>query len=521
MSQMIMIEPPEKTYQKILFRNKTEVNTRFSLTSIKTLISNWRSKTETDISNFIGSLSDSSMESLENALSYVPNSIIPSIVLLSLRSEKKRRAEIRATIEAENRTISEWISVKQRLLGQVTATKSRETLLNEARLYKQCIADIMAIKPVQNNSINGFYDAIPRSVLSVISRLIDWDKFSYGKMLAVAVAGATPDSNAILRWYIIQASKSLFGYDLVACIIVEVIKRLNDINFLPIPSVTTVYLVILWSGMLAELSIANRDIWPLDDLIGLAIALIAMLQQILNRETPLSFIKMLYTAPIMTEDLINQIPPDIKRILEKEYNIKYDARTYIETLTNLSTNWNHALGDLTDIDNLSIGKSLDMLYTYRIGITYLNFINKGKGLNVDSFSAYWNDYGPLPKNRKQIEDMLDLFRGDGEKYNNRVRDIYDRHLSRLSPSSDYDSILAECGGIYDEISRLNVSYHPSTYELSNTFKIQRKYDHPFINMIAGKVKSTFPNNSHIQARTQDIIAEDIFHAIDNYVRHHG
>lgn len=36
MPQMIMIEPPEKTYQKILFRNKTAVNTRFSLNSIKT-----------------------------------------------------------------------------------------------------------------------------------------------------------------------------------------------------------------------------------------------------------------------------------------------------------------------------------------------------------------------------------------------------------------------------------------------------------------------------------------------------
>ena len=520
MSQMIMIEPPEKTYQKILFRNKTAVNTRFSLKNIKDFISNLRNKTETDISNYICSLSDSSMESLEKTLSYVPDRIIPSIVLLSLKAEKKRRAEIRATIEAENRTISEWVSIKKQLLGQVTTTSSRTTLLEEARLYKQCLADIMAIRPVQDYSVKGFYGAIPRSVLSVINRLLDWDKFSYEKMLAVAVAGAAPDTNAILRWYIIQASKSLFGYDLAACIIIQVIKRLLDISFLPIPSTTTVYLVFLWSGMLAELSTANRDIWALDDLIGLALAFIALLQQVLNRETPLAFIKMLYTAPIMTEDLINQIPPDIKRILEKEYKIKFDARTYIETLTNISTNWNHALGDLTDIENLSIGKSLDMLYTYRIGITYLNFINTGKGLNIDSFSAYWSDYGPLPKNKKQIEDMLDLFRGDDEKYNKRIREIYDQHLSRLSSSSDYDSIMEECGGIYDEISRLNVSYYPSTYDLSNTFKIQRKFDHPLIYMIAGKIKSTLSNNSSVQARTQDTIASDIFRAIDYYIRHH-
>lgn len=520
MSQMIMIEPPEKTYQKILFRNKTVVNTRFSLNSIRTFISNLRNKTEAEISNLISSLSDSSMESLENALAYIPARIIPNVVSLSLMAEKKRRAEIRATIEAENRTISEWISIKQSILGQVTATTNRSALLEEARLYKQCLADIMAIRPVQNYSAKGFYEAIPRSVLSVICRLLDWDKFSYGKMLAVAVAGATPDTNAILRWYIIQASKSLIGYDLAACIIVQVIKRLLDISFLPIPSVTTVYLVFIWSGMLAELSIANRDVWALDDLIGLAIAFITLLQQVLNRETPLSFIKILYTTPIMTEDLINQIPPDIKRILEKEYKIKYDARTYIDTLTNISTNWNHALGDLTDIENLSIGKSLDMLYTYRIGVTYLNYINKGKGLSVNSFSAYWEDYGPLPKNRKQIEDMLDLFRGDDEKYNKRINEIYGRHLSRLSSSSDYDSIMEECGGIYDEISRLNVSYYPSTYELSNTFKIQRKFDHPLIYMIAGKIKSTLYNNSGVQARTQDTIASDIFRAIDFYIRHH-
>lgn len=517
----LMIEPPEKTYQRLLFGNKNAIQTTFSLSKLKTILSNLKNKSDQYVIDFIRSLSDSSLSSLDNVLGILGN-LVPDTLWLIVYAEKDKRAQLRATIEKENKTISNWVAIKKQLLGRDSSNLSRDELLREAKLYFECLALIMSIRPVKEISIKNLYDAIPRSVISVISRLIKWNDFSYGTLVAVAIPGAMPDTDSVLRWYIKKASKSLMGYDLAVCIIVQVIKRLLDISFLPIPSITTLYLVGLWSAMLADLSLASCEVWVVDDLIGLGIAFIAMLQQTLNREGPImSFIKKLYAIPIMAEDLVDRIPPDMRAILEGFLNIKFDTRTYVESLTNIASNWNYALGELTDVDNLSIGKALDMLYTYRIGITYLDYVKTNQGLSVGSFAEYWGNYGPLPKSRQQIEEMLDLFRGDNDKYNEKINDIYTRHISRLSASSPYSIIIEECGGIYDEISRLNISYYPSTYELTNTFQIKRKHDHPLIFMIAGRIKESFDSNPEITWRDQEHIASDIFTAIDNYIKHHA
>lgn len=87
-------------------------------------------------------------------------------------------------------------------------------------------------------------------------------------------------------------------------------------------------------------------------------------------------------------------------------------------------------------------------------------------------------------------------------------------------SSPYSYIIDECGKVYNEIAKLNISYYPFTYELTESFEIRQKFDHPLIYMIAGKIKGTLSSNLEIQFRSQEIIASDIFNAIDNYIKSH-
>lgn len=517
-------ESPEMTYKKLLFANKKEVSVKFSLTNIKAFISDCKSRGDKFVVEQVNSLSDDSLDSLISVLGYIPKMIIPNILYSSVYEEKKRRFELKRKIETENRIISDWIAIKKQLLREnpylhISTGFSREQLLRDFEIYKLCIAEIRQIQPVKIISVQTLYSAIPASVITIINRVFKWDDV-YCNLIAVATAPSGADTEEILRRYIVMASKSLFGYDLARCVIVEILKRLLDVTYLPIPSITTLYLMVLWSAMLIELSNANNCIWSSDDVIGLSLALVAMLQQVINRGPIVSLIKKVYETPIMINDLVKRMPPDLRNILGEFLNVKLDAQNYIEALTNISTTWHHALGDLTGVDNLTISKALDMLYTYRIGSCYIDCAMNNKGLSINSFSQYWGNYGPLPKNRQQIEDMLDLFRSDTDVYEERINEIYKRYLAKLSMSSPYSYIIDESGKVYDEIAKLNISYYPSTYELTESFEIRQKFDHPLIYMIAGKIKVTLSSNLEIQFRSQEIIASDIFNAIDNYIKSH-
>lgn len=486
----------QKSHQHRVSYTERQVVT-FDFAKVKTLICEWKSKGDKFLQEFVSSLSDESLVSL-NTIVNTYTRLVPKVIFNTITSEKRIRSEERAKLQL----INEWVSVKRELGLKVDI--SEDTLLSEAIQYISLLTSIRRIQKVTNVSVQGYLDAIPTRLTDELSVLIVCSDYSRPK----------DDVNSIMRWHIVRSSKSLFLHDVVSAVVVSVLKKMLDISVLPIPNVTTLYLVYIWGAMIQDLSsYYYGNALSSSRIIALAIALVAMLLQILNRGPILSFVKALYSSPYMVADLCKKIPPDIIMATEQILGINFNKYSSVISLTNLFNGWNHTLSELTGVQDLSMAKSLDMLYTYRVGRTFVDYCESRKGLEISSIASCWDNYGPLPKNREQVEGLLNLFRDDSETYDAKVINIYDRHFAVLTEYSDYEVIMSECVAVYRDMSKLNESYHPCTIEWTDLFEIRHKCDNTLIYFIAGQVKERLPRQKDVQLTTQEKIASDIYNHI--------
>lgn len=477
---------------------RTQVIT-FDFSKVKELIHEWKLKGDRYLLEFISGLSDDSLVSLESIVCRFPRKLVPNVLFNSIISEKRLRVE-----ERNNELlINKWATIKKEL--GLSISLSKVELLREATQFKLLTNSLCRIPRVTDMSVWGYMNALPHSFIEGLGSLMSFSSLCY--------SGPRDDVNSIMRWYILKSSKSFFAPDVVTAAIVYALKKMLDVATLPIPSVTTVYLVYIWGALINDLSYHYfGDELSISRIIAVAIALVAMLLQYLNRESILKFVKAMYTTPYMVADLCRKIPPDIKMVVQNIVGKEINEYSSGVALTNIFNGWNHTLSELTGVENLTMNKSLDMLYTYRIGRTFVDYCQSRKGLEFSSLISCWNSYGPLP-NREQVEGLLKLFREQCDVYESKVNKIYNEHFNNLTRYSDYNSVLTECVAIYRDMSKLNESYHPSTIEWTELFEIRHKCDHTLIYLLAGQVKERLSLQKDVRMATQKKIASDIFHQI--------
>lgn len=309
--------------------------------------------------------------------------------------------------------------------------------------------------------------------------------------------------------------------DILMRIIEKVLKRLLDLSFLPLPSVTTVCLFCNWVAMLHYLTKKRYgDVFlSKEKFVAIGISILAVIMQLLNEETPLSLVKSVYSGAVQVKEILSDLPNEVKKLLTIVFDMKEVDESVLDlALKNRIVTYNNNLGYFAGINNLSMNKALDMLYTFRIGDTFVRFAETGQGLEIHSLSDYWEKYGPLPKDGQQVEALLDLFRDDKKTYEERVKEIYIKYKHVVTNNPSYENILGCCGKIYDEMSRLNMHYLPFTYQVTPLFEVIPITDHKLIYMIAGWAKDN-SNNDKIGGRSQAEVAEDIFCSITNWVKY--
>lgn len=379
---------------------------------------------------------------------------------------------------------------------------------------KELLVSICNIKTVvANRTIESFYNAIPSPALIAIVQLLP--------PLDSPSGSIDLDDADILRYYVVRASKPHTAGDILIWIIEKVLKKLLGMSFLPLPSVTTVCLFCNWVAMLHYLTKKHygEEFLSMKKIAAIGISVLAVLMQLLNRETPLKLVRSVYSGSVQVKDFLSGLPTDAKKKLMMVLGVKeVDESVLNLALKNRIVTYNNNLGYFAGIDNLSMNKALDMLYTFRIGDTFVQFAETGQGLEIHSLSDYWEKYGPLPEDGQQVEALLDLFRNDKKTYDERVKAIYVKYKQFVVNNLSYENILGCCGKIYDEMSRLNMYYLPFTYQETPLFEIIPITDHNLIFMIAGWAKDN-SNNDKISSRSQAEVAEDIFCSITNWVKY--
>ena len=272
-------------------------------------------------------------------------------------------------------------------------------------------------------------------------------------------------------------------------VVKRILKALLGVKILPIPSVTTVYLFINWADMLALFTWKHYGdkFLSKDKIVAISLSLLAMLLQLLNRETPLSYLKNIYSGSMMAKDFVSKMPADLKLLLVKTFlkeASEVSNRKIEEILSYNIITWNNVLGELTELDNLSMGKTIDMLYTFRVGTTFVDYANSGKRLEIHSLSDYWKNYGPLPNNPYQMEKLFDLFRINQRRYQERVKNIFEKYKPIIEKSSSYKSLLQNCMDLYEELSFLIVAYQPKSYEVKLLYTLAPRINMELIAEIA-------------------------------------
>ena len=342
------------------------------------------------------------------------------------------------------------------------------------------IGSITAVKSA-NCSIESYYNALPQELCLQLAAMMPWEP--------IPPSFRPLSDDDILRYYVLKSSKSFFKEDMLVFVVKRILKALLGVKILPIPSVTTVYLFINWADMLALFTWKHYGdkFLSKDKIVAISLSLLAMLLQLLNRETPLSYLKNIYSGSMMAKDFVSKMPADLKLLLVKTFlkeASEVSNRKIEEILSYNIITWNNVLGELTELDNLSMGKTIDMLYTFRVGTTFVDYANSGKRLEIHSLSDYWKNYGPLPNNPYQMEKLFDLFRINQRRYQERVKNIFEKYKPIIEKSSSYKSLLQNCMDLYEELSFLIVAYQPKSYEVKLLYTLAPRINMELIAEIA-------------------------------------
>lgn len=379
-----------------------------------------------------------------------------------------------------------------------------------SKLYKELFKSLDSIKTVEkyNCSIEDLYNAIPQDVRLQLVRMIPWE----------TIPSSTPliNDDDILRYYIKRASKSFWKADILVFVVKRILKLLLFIPVLPIPNVTTVYLLVNWSELLSLLSYKHYGDNALskDKIVALSLSLVAILLQVLNRESVLSCLKTVYSGGVLAKDFIAQLPADLKQIIVKTFfaNAKEQTKEKVEQILSYNIiTWNNILGELTDIENLSMGKTMDMLYTFRVGSTFVDYSHHSTGLHLHSLSEYWKNYGPLPNNPEQMEKLFDLFR-DSLRYSERVGQVMKKYYPSINAAKSYDSFLRVCLDLYNEVSFLELAYKPQSYNVNMLYTLSPKDNMKLIlnNVMWAQGASTIDD---VKSMSYTNLAEDLANKI--------
>lgn len=501
--KVVYTPPVQKTYK-----------TTSDFSSIKELFFNLRKQSDEAIYDALSALDNKSLQFIEDQCGFILRPFfLKDKVSATIEKIIKERKEEEDKLNAEDQLISSWIHAMNQVPGYVfpDARSDRLRLATQFKTQVESISSITAVSQFQRN-IMGYYNAIPSDTLDLIVQLLPPPDPPSGSS-----SGDVADAD-ILRYYVLKASKSHKVGDALMFVVEKTLKRMLEVSFLPLPSVTTVLLLCDWCDMLYYLtqthygkSLSRRKI------VNIAISILAVLMQLLNRETPLSFVKYAYSGTVQIKDILSNLPTDVKKWLKRVLGmLNVDDAVLNLALKNRIITFNNHLGYFAGIDNLSMNKALDMLYTFRVGDAFVKYATKEQGLEIDSLSDYWEKYGPLPEDGKQVEALLDLFRNDKKTYNERVEAIYSKYRQAVADSASYEGVLGYCGKIYEEMSQLNMHYLPFTCRTTQLFEILPKTDHGLISMIAGWAKNN-SKNEKLTGISQAKVSEDIFHSITEWV----
>lgn len=500
--------------------HQTGTKTLVDLSSVKYFFKNLKQKNDQTIYDALSLLTNDS-------LMYIRSYGAPILSVLFMREkvfgmigeilfERKEQEE---RWNQENKLLISWIDVMKQDPGY-SFPNNRTEMLQLATQFRTNLESVALVAPVVsvNRNIEGFYNAIPSSVLVVIAQLLPSLEGGGGDGGAIAI-----DDADILRYYVRKASVPQTVGDLLMRIIEKVLKKLLDVNFLPLPSATTVYLFCNWTAMLhflTKMHYGNVFVSK-EKIVAIVISILAVLMQLLNRETPLKLVKTIYSGSVQVKDFLSDLPIDVKKWLTEVFDMAGVNNSILNlALKNKIVTFNNNLGYFVGIENLSMNKALDMLYTFRIGNTFVQYATTGQGMDIHSLSDYWEKYGPLPEDGQQVEALLDLFRDDKKTYEERVNAIYNKYKPTVTSVSSYEVLLGCCGKIYEEMTQLNMYYLPFTCQVTPLFEVIPVTDHDLIYMIAGWTKSN-SNNYEIANRSQGEVADDIFHSITEWVKHNN
>lgn len=324
------------------------------------------------------------------------------------------------------------------------------------------VNSITAIK-VKKCTIEEISHIIPQELCLQLVGMMPWEP--------IPPSFPIINDDDILRYYIKKASKSFVGWDMLIFVVKKALKKILGTPILPIPDVTTVYLFVNWSEMLSLLTNKHYGDKTLskDNIVAISLSLVAMLLQLLNRESPLSYLKTVYSGGVYAKDFVAKMPSDLKQLLVNVFFKDANEQTKGKIEDILSYNiitWNNVLGELTEINNLSMGKTIDMLYTFRVGTIFLDYANEGKGMQIHSLSEYWNNYGPLPNNPAQMERLFSLFRNNPNRFKDRYHNTINKYRTIVAETSTYEDFLIVCKDLYAELSFLSIAYQPESYKVN-------------------------------------------------------
>lgn len=357
---------------------------------------------------------------------------------------------------------------------------------------------VKVIAGQQKCDISDYYYAIPPDLAVAIAEKTPW---------GISGGASFVTDDEILRYYILEASKSFFEADVLVVMIEKTLKKMLCLDVLPIPSVTTVYLFVVWSNMLAELTRKHyRYVGTSSVIVRLSISLLAMMIQIINRETPLAYVKLVYSAGIQAKDFVARMPQDIKVWVKGVLgnNTSLFGQTLDKALNNRFITWNNVLEELTNTKDLSMGKTIDMLYTYRIGNSFVEYAKSGKMFDVFGLSKIWKEYGPLPDG-KQMDGMFELFRNIPGEYDRKLKAVYDNHVCYIRNCSSYHEIIQQCWKVYKVVNWLNLSYSPTSYDMTVLFEPIPRINYQLISNIVNWAENTNTSNALHEIRKEDVL----------------